>query len=189
VIVGAAISATTASSGVTIGFYGRNIPSKAGIIGHGVTVKPSNLGSVAGRGLFVTENYLTGDWITEYDGEVIDHATAEARKADPKNRGTHIRTLRHGHSYIDGINVNATAGRGGASFANDSFTVHRAVGHSLYNAKFESPLEYPERSIGVKRTGDVVPERVFLRATTRIAAGSEIYVDYGRDYWDRHEQL
>jgi hypothetical protein len=195
---GATCAASTAptvvsSAGVAIGFYGRDTPAKAATIGNGVSVKKSKLGPFAGRGLFADERFGSGNYITEYGGELIDNETAEARRNDPKNYGTHIRTLWHGQLHIDGINVPNANGQGGASFANDSYTMHRAVGRSLYNAEFE----IVENSVGVERQfadtvrkprsarlgPPIAPVRVFLRALRTIDPGEEVYVWYGNDYW------
>lgn len=181
------------SVGGAIGFYGRNTPAKAATIGNGVSVKKSKLGPLAGRGLFVDERFASGNYITEYGGELIDDETAESRRNDPKNYGTHIRTLWHGQLHIDGINVPNANGQGGGSFANDSHTVHNAVGRSLYNAVFE----IVENSVGVERPfadtvrkprsarlgPPIAPVRVFLKAIRTIEPGEEVYVWYGNEYW------
>jgi len=119
---------------------------------------------------------MPNDYITEYGGEVIDKKEAERRRGIGK--ATHIRSVSFGHTAIDGINVRDTSGDGGASFANDPRSVEQV------NAKFVVVSSYA--GWGVKRTGLTVPERVLLRATKTIAVGEEVYVDYGRDYWDNH---
>ena len=65
--------------------------------------------------------FCCNDYITEYGGEVIDKAEAERRRA--AGHATHIRGLSFGHTAIDGRHVIGVTGDGGASFANDPFTV------------------------------------------------------------------
>ncbi len=163
-------------------FYGRKWPAKAATIGHGVEVRKSKL-SNAGRGLFATERFEDGDWITEYGGEVIDHAECLRRRE--RKMDTHIRSLSPLHSAIDGLNVPATEGQGGASFANDPWSWGNEAAARVLNAEFVVIQSFDSK-VGVKRDGLVVPERVFLRAIKPIAAGGEIYVNYGPGFWDRN---
>jgi SET domain-containing protein len=167
-----------------IGFYGRDTPAKAATIGNDVFVYESKIPN-AGRALFAADDFADGNWITEYDGELIDKKTADARLQQGKD--THIRSLEFGHSFVDGFYCTNTRGRGGASFANDPWTLGKNVASGMYNAKFEKFQSFDPK-VGVKtRTGDMeLPNRVFLRAIKRIKKGDEIYVDYGKDFWDRH---
>lgn len=148
----------------------------AATIGNGVEVKPSKLGRNAGLGLFVTRRFNAGALITEYDGCVIDEREAKARQE--QKISTHIRSLGPKQAFIDGRHVPPNESwRGGASFANDSF------GTPAYNAKWEQqrPGKY---TVGVNRSGTNVFERVFLRALIDLVPGDEVYVDYGKGFWD-----
>jgi uncharacterized protein len=143
-------------------------------IGNGVTVKPSELKAPgAGNGAFVTVNIKKHQLITEYDGKVIDKARADYLRS--KGFDTHIRGLTFGYLAIDGLK-RPVFGRGGASFANDPKV------KELCNVKFVKT----EKVIlnGAKREGIYAIERIFLKATKDIDPGSELYVDYGKDYWD-----
>jgi hypothetical protein len=144
-------------------------------IGNGVEVKLSNLPN-AGRGLFATRDFAFGDLVTEYDGEVIDAAEANARKA--ANASTHIRSAGPQHAFIDGLHVPDEAWRGGASFANDPVGQPDLLNTVLYQYRPTTAV------VGVNRAGSHVLERVYLKAKKVITAGQEIYVDYGRDFWD-----
>lgn len=180
----------------------RDDPSKAATIGNGVTVAQSWIVG-AGKGLFASVPFLPNDYITEYGGEVIDKAEAERRRA--AGHATHIRGLAFGHVALDGRHVTGVAGDGGASFANDPFSLGGSGGsggsgssgsidsrdsiggngkkkQDRVNSKFVIVTSF-DVSVGVQRSGLVVGERVFLRATKAIPAGDEIYVDYGNDYW------
>lgn len=147
----------------------------AATIGNGVEVRASKLGPNANLGLFATRRFETGDLVTEYDGCVIDEREAKARQE--KKISTHIRSLGPKHASIDGRDVPNETWRGGASFANDSF------GRPPYNAKWEQQRP-GKHTVGVNRSGTNVFERVFLRATKQIVPGDEIYVDYGKDFWE-----
>lgn len=163
----------SASAVPAIPFDAKDCP--AATIGNGVEVKPSKLGRKAGLGLFATRRFETGAIVTEYDGCVIDEREAKARQE--QKISTHIRSLGPKHAFIDGRDVPNERWRGGASFANDSF------GTPAYNAKLEQhrPDKY---TVGVNRSGVNVLERVFLHAIKDIESGDEIYVNYGKDYWD-----
>ena len=139
----------------------------------------------AGRGLYTTRAFAAGDWVTEYDGRLIDHDAAKRLRS--AGMDTHVRTIRAQHSYIDGRLVQATHGRGGGSFANDV----KARQRQFYNCEFvvidQAIPGCVQRESTVNSRGNTrleVPERVMLRALRRIVAGEEIYVDYGAGYWD-----
>ena len=109
----------------------------------------------AGKGLFVTVAVAKGNIITEYIGR-------RARWADVED------DVDNGYIYyIDDNNV-IDASKDARSFgryANDAAGFTRVKG-------IKNNAEYDEED-----------NRVFIRAKTDIAAGSEVLVSYGRDYW------
>jgi len=110
------------------------------------------------------------DFITEYDGCVITRDEALELKRDQKD--SHFRGLGH-HLVLDG-NFKPKPGRGGASFSNDPRN------SSKYNATFIMK----DTETGVQREGASTLTRVFLRATKAIPAFSEIFVNYGKGFWE-----
>ena len=138
-------------------------------IGNGVEVRKSLIPN-AGNGLFTMKPFLKGEAVTEYDGKVIDNNEAKQLRQIKKDR--HIKTVDRNASHIDGLNK-PILHRGGASFAND------AMNNALYNTVF-CKTEKVIHGLPDLRTGDKVLGRIFLRATRNIAAGEEIYVDYGK---------
>jgi len=148
--------------------------SPAATIGNGVEVRRSNLPN-AGLGLFATRAFAAGELVTEYDGCVIDEVEAKARQ--DQKVSTHIRSLGPKHAFIDGRDVPNERWRGGASFVNDPLS------RVWYNTEFFQyrPAGYTP---GVSRGGSNVFERVYVRATKAIPPGEEVYVDYGKDFWD-----
>ena len=138
-------------------------------VGHGVGVRASGLGLDAGMGLFAERAFKRGQPITEYAGEritsqkrsgaryVVDPDVFEAAlRVDVQTHLAHSRFEgAHGaHSVvIDGLKT-ARVGEGGGSFAN----AHRPA-----NARHAADT----------------PDRIIVIATANIAAGQEIFVDYG----------
>lgn len=117
-------------------------------------VKPSLLPN-AGYGLFTKVVFRKGEIVTEYKGRHCTWAQVE----DDVDNGYifHI----DDNNVIDAQkNVN-TFGR----YANDAAGLQRAPG-------LRNNAEYFEEE-----------NRVFIRATRNIPAGSEVFVSYGRRYW------
>ena len=110
----------------------------------------------AGKGLFTSENIKKGELIIEYTGEV-----------------TNWEEVRH-----DADNVYIY-------FVNEDYVI---------NAKNDPDAiaRYANDARGLTRIKDVhnnskfvkVEGRIFIKASKLIKAGEEIFVDYGKDYWD-----
>ena len=190
-------SATIASNAFTTAVaIERKSPDDAITIGNGVRVGPSGLTTAindAGRGLFATKRYDVGDYI--YDGEVIDWATATQRRLD--KLGTHIVSLEPCQSMIDGLNVPAVNGRGGASFINDPKNKDR-VNCRLVRIEWldgvkrthklsitDTPTK-PQRTRTAMKEADgsfTVMKRCFAVATKVINIPDEIFTSYDNGYW------
>lgn len=118
-------------------------------------VKPSTLPG-AGKGLFAKTIIAKGARMVEYKGTVT---TWEEAKQDATNG--YIYFIKPNY-VIDGRNHPKSLAR----YANDAAGLARAKGKGN-NARFEAD--------GL---------RVFLVATKNIEAGEEIFVSYGKRYWD-----
>jgi len=147
---------------------------EAKTIDNGVEVRTSSI-PYAGMGLWTQEHgFRVNDFITEYDGVIIPRPKALELKR--KGKDTHCRGLGH-HLIVDG-DFRPKSGRGGASFANDP----------------RSPLNYnavfimKETEVGVAREGVATLTRVFLRAIKDIPPYTEIFVNYGKKYWEHWEE-
>ena len=136
-----------------------------GVLGDGVTTRSSTLNSrtiKAGLGLFADRKYCVRDYVTFYDGRVIDNRTAERLTTKQQD---HVKTLIHKHQHIMGLDVRPPPdGRGGASYANDARSARR------------TNVKYVHKSLGVTNV-------IYLEATKPIKSGDEIFVTYDAGYW------
>ena len=123
-----------------------------------LVVKKSTLPG-AGKGLFTLRDIKKGKIICKYEGERI--TWDEAIKRNDKNKGGYVYFI-NDRNCIDAYHYRNTFGR----YANDAAGVGRIKG-------FRNNSTY-----------DVVKNEVFIRATRNIKAGSEIFVSYGRSYWN-----
>lgn len=144
-------------------------PILAALVGQGVEVRRSGLPD-AGNGLFATRDFRRHELVTEYQGvELPASSIRELVTEQGWARASHTISLR-GPTVLDGLkDPKAAVGRGGASFANDARCP--ALTNAAFSWRAASRSE-PHKS------------RVFLRAKRDIAAGEEIFVSYGSDYWD-----
>lgn len=110
----------------------------------------------SGKGLFTSKDINKGELIIEYTGEIT---TWEDVRQDATN--VYIYFVNDDH-VINARNFPDAIAR----YANDAHGLTRVKG--LHNnsrfVKFE--------------------ERIFIKATKFIKACSEIFVDYGKDYWN-----
>ena len=139
-------------------------------VGDGLAVRDSILAG-AGLGLFATRPFCQGELVTYYQGQRINEAQAQARRA--RGEDAYIVTLESMRSAIDGVRADALrAGFGGASACNDASrdaVVCAGVAQAaVNNAAF---------------VWHDVPARLLLRAQRDIQPGEEIFVSYGRAYW------
>ena len=121
-------------------------------------VKKSTLPD-AGKGLFTMNEIKKGQIVCEYEGERITWAQATDR--NDVDKGGYVYFINN-KNCIDAYEYKDTFGR----YANDAAGVERIPGcrnNSTY---------------------DVVKNRVYIRATRNIKAGEEIFVSYGRSYWN-----
>ncbi len=122
----------------------------------GVFVKKSTLPGV-GKGLFARKAIFKGERIIEYKGHITTFkAVQESGIVNP-----YIYYVNRNH-IIDALPFPGNAAR----HANDA----------------EGPVTIPGCSNNAKFT--VANKRVFLEALTNINPGSEIFVAYGKGYWD-----
>ena len=123
-----------------------------------VHVKKSTLPN-AGKGLFTDKFIKKGDIVCEYEGERI--TWAEAIRRNDLDKGGYVYFINE-KNCIDAFEYKNTFGR----YANDAAGLGRVPGKRNNS------------------TYDVVKNRVYIRATRNIEAGSEIFVSYGRSYWN-----
>lgn len=123
-----------------------------------LAIKKSTLPG-AGKGLFTLKDIKKDQIVCEYEGERITWKQAIER--NDENKGGYVYYINK-NNCIDAFEFKATFGR----YANDAAGVGRIEG-------FRNNTTY-----------DVVKNKVFLRATRNLAAGSEIFVSYGRAYWN-----
>lgn len=134
-------------------------------LGNGVEARLSSIRG-AGRGLFATRRFPRGAYITRYDGKLIQRQEAEALRR--RGLHTHVRALRSGGVWmVDGLHADRP-GMGGASMAND------ARDKRLNNA---------ELVLGYEDSRNPVMMFVYLRAIRDIGVDEEIFVSYGKGYW------
>jgi uncharacterized protein len=108
-----------------------------------------------GKGLFTRKNIEKGELIVEYTGEIT---TWEEVKSDAGN--VYIYFVNEDH-VINAKNLPDAIAR----YANDAQGLSRLPGvHN--NSRFVN-----------------IDGRIFIKSKKQIPAGSEILVDYGKDYW------
>lgn len=134
----------------------------------------------AGLGLFAVSCIQAGALVDEYKGKLLDRKQAD--EMNLRGTDTHVRAIRLGYEYVDGLGVSpielATV-HGTACFANDP-----------YGSGKPPNVEYwtYDHLGGELPDGTFTTARVFLRAITAIEPGDEILVHYGRTYHDKHFQ-
>jgi hypothetical protein len=129
-------------------------------INHGIEVKTSTLKN-AGRGLFATQKFEKGQWITKYEGSLIDQK--QAIKLRKEKRAQFLATCESQWTVVNG-NTHVRSGFGGAQFAN----------HEENKTKINAKLViYVDR----KHPHSPWP---YLRATRIIQPGEEIFCSYGK---------
>jgi len=112
----------------------------------------------AGKGLFTKEFIPKGARIIEYKGEILTWKEAE-QMADDRNGYVFYVFSKH---VIDAWATKQHIAR----YANDAKGLTRVKGLST-NAEYKVHLR-----------------RCYITAIKDIPAGSEIYVEYGKEYWD-----
>ena len=114
----------------------------------------------AGKGLFTTIEIPKNRNISRYTGDI---KTTAAYNADPSGYAVSISKNR----VVDGASTQSALGR----YANDCRRSNRSAGQcSGPNA----------RLVVSYKDGQPI---IWLRATKKIKANSEVFVSYGREYW------
>lgn len=118
-------------------------------------IQPSTLPG-AGMGLFTSVDIPRGTLIIEYLGTV---STWKEVMHDIDN------------PYLCYVNKNH---------------VINGAPHPEFLARYANDAAGPVRIDGLRNNSffEIDGTRVFIKATKRIAAGSEIFVNYGKDYWE-----
>lgn len=145
------------------------IIEKLATVGDGICIQPSTL-SGAGLGLFAAQAFSGGSKITGYAGKLISREDALLRRQNGQD--SHIvragEFAFHSH-YVDGI-------------AADQLKMGM-YGGSACNHK--PGMEANARLVHF----DPPNERVEIQAIRNIGIGEEIFVDYGRTYWNLRELM
>jgi hypothetical protein len=160
--------------------------------GVNLEIRPSMLAG-AGNGLFALRDFAVGEPITEYYGELITFEEAIERKK--KEGDSHIRSHIQRYWYIDGSHMkdgtpiinaaNQLHGKGGAAIANHKDKKHANSRYDFYDSPVNE--ERFNQWMGGNKTIQQLPEErtTYITATKPIKKGDEIFVDYGREYWER----
>eukprot|EP01055_Gregarina_sp_Pseudo9_P001101 Gregarina_sp_Pseudo_9__1100@NODE_1717_length_1371_cov_29_033033_g1591_i0_p1_GENE_NODE_1717_length_1371_cov_29_033033_g1591_i0NODE_1717_length_1371_cov_29_033033_g1591_i0_p1_ORF_typecomplete_len435_score63_22SET/PF00856_28/1_4e03SET/PF00856_28/6_6e15_NODE_1717_length_1371_cov_29_033033_g1591_i0311335 len=135
-------------------------------LNYGVEVRDSTIPS-AGRGLFASRDFKKGELVTEYVGEIITRD--EARRRLRRGMFHYLGTLVTGMYEIDGIKE-PQEGVGAASFINHARRPHA-----------NCVWAHAEDKRACFR-------RMFAKACRNVAAGEELFLDYGKTYWAHHKR-
>lgn len=121
-------------------------------------IKSSTLPN-AGKGLFTTKAIKKSEKIIEYRGEIIDWKEYEKRVKEDKD------------GYLFYINKKRCI---------DAYTTPQ------YKARYANDATGLSRVKGLKNNAsyEIEGDRCFIIADRNIAAGEEIFVSYGKEYWD-----
>jgi len=111
----------------------------------------------AGKGLFTNVPIKKGDYVTEYKGKIT--TWKEVNHVEGTN-GYIMYVTRN--KVIDARRTKAALAR----YANDAKGLQKVKGLTN-NCVYENDKN-----------------RVYIKAVKNIPAGTEIFVDYGKDYWD-----
>ncbi|MCZ2141449.1 MAG: SET domain-containing protein-lysine N-methyltransferase [Bacteroidia bacterium] len=125
-------------------------------------VKKSNIPK-AGKGLFVAKDIKKGEIITEYEGERLTWKECKARneKKKGKEKGAYYFYINE-KNCIDAEYCLWAMGR----YANDAAGIGRVKG-LRNNSQYQ-----------------VIKNKAYIVATRNIKKGGEVFVSYGKAYWD-----
>jgi hypothetical protein len=138
----------------------------------GVKVSMSGIDG-AGFGLFTTQPKRRGDNICEYLGRIVTSAQFESQPDEYAVDIGRGRVLSARYS-TDGF----------ARYANDARSSRDNNCLLMTEARWVKECAVESSHPTIEGSGD----RVCLVAKTDIEAGSELFVDYGREYWTRRGQ-
>lgn len=125
-----------------------------------LSIRKSQLPS-AGMGLWAERNFKRGDIIVIYDGEKISWKECERRNQAQEGYGSYYLFISK-RICIDAQYTIWAKGR----YANDAAGLCRIAG-LRNNSNYE-----------------IIKGNVFIKASRNIKAGEEIFVSYGRSYWN-----
>jgi SET domain-containing protein len=115
----------------------------------------------AGKGLFTTHAIPKGEVVCEYEGERITWKECLKRNEDQIGKGAYYFYI-NARNCVDAQYTLWAHGR----YANDAAGLTRVIGLKN-NAEYEVRKNVP-----------------YIVATRNIKPGEEIFVSYGKDYWD-----
>jgi SET domain-containing protein len=115
----------------------------------------------AGKGLFATTLFKRGDRVIEYTGDVITWAECRRRNEALEGVGAYFFYV-NDRKCVDAQNRPDSLAR----YANDASGIVRIPG-MRNNSRFE-----------------VIKGKPFIIASRNIKPGDEVFVAYGKDYWD-----
>lgn len=123
-------------------------------------VKKSTLPG-AGKGLFTKKSIPRGSKIAEYKGKIRKWKDVKDSEAD----NPYIMYVTRNHIIDAGVIANSKA-----KFANDAQGLNKVKGTRNNSIYIKEGL------------------RIYIESTKDIPAGSEIFVGYGKEYWDTIKQ-
>lgn len=136
---------------------------KASVLGKGIEIRMSRIPD-SGRGVFATRDFEANELVTLYFG----HCFGEAQRIwmQQCNLGSHAKPLQFKHTYLDGVKV-ALTGMHAGQLLNQGSPVFQ-------NCDWVTVDVYPS-------SGEKV---LAIKAIRPIFAGEELYVCYGKKFWD-----
>jgi uncharacterized protein len=123
-------------------------------------VKKSRLPK-AGKGLYTTHEIKKGEKVCEYEGEKLTWKECLKRNENQKGKGAYYFFINSRNCVDAQYTLDALA-----RYANDAAGTVRVEG-IRNNSKY-----------------DIIKGKPYIVATRNIQAGSEIFVAYGKEYWD-----
>ena len=126
-----------------------------------------SLGGVKGMGVYTTRFIKKGQWIGDYEGDLIDEKEYDRRY--PKGEGEYVYWIREADLYLD---------------AGPSTHFTRFINHSKRVPTLETKVEFVKVVNKEEVMSDLKPGVGFY-ALKDIPAGDELTFDYGGDYFDR----
>ena len=139
---------------------------RAPVLGRGIELRTSRIPN-SGRGVYATRDFHTGELVTVYFGHIFGESQRKWMQSE--NLGSHSKPLQFKHSYLDGVKT-ALLGMRAGQLLNQGDASSQNCDWILLDVHPSSG----EKVLGVRATRYVFP-------------GEELYVSYGKKFWD--EQL
>lgn len=130
----------------------------------------------AGRGLFATRSFAAGELVTFYDGRV---ARFRPLASIPRRQRSHLRVL----IPLRYMLVGDTAGLGELGTGGGALVNHDAARPNAEFVSIDSAANEARAMVGASSDLDPFQRLVVVRAVCGIAAGQEVFMDYGGTYW------